>query len=265
MTSVSLEALLRRDRTIVAATLTLVTALAWVYLLILARQITSPGMSMPDMPNMTMAEPALRPWSAADFGVTFAMWAVMMIGMMIPSAATMILLYARVARQAAQQGRPLAATGWFAAGYILSWTAFSVVATVAQGLLQRAALLTPALAASTNRVGGVILIAAGIYQWTVLKNACLTHCRGPLEFVQAHGGFKKTVAGSLGMGFHHGLYCVGCCWVLMVLLFAGGVMNILWIAAIAAFVLMEKVLPGGYVISRLAGVGFVAAGLWLIL
>jgi predicted metal-binding membrane protein len=266
--SVPLESLLKRDRVIVVVSLAAVTALAWLYLFWIAGDMTHSGQApidMPDMPGMSLVEPALKPWTVRDFAFTFAMWAVMMAGMMTPSASPMILLYTRVARQAAQQGQVLASAGWFAAGYLLSWTVFSLAATIAQAALERAALLTPMMVASTNRIGGVILISAGLYQWTALKSACLSRCRSPLEFIQSQGGFKRNALGSLRVGLKHGLYCIGCCWALMTLLFAGGVMNVMWIAAIAVLVLMEKVLPRGKSISRIAGVGFVVAGLWLLM
>ena len=176
--------------------------------------------------------PAAAPWSAIEFAFMFAMWAVMMVGMMTPSAAPMILLYARVGRQAAAQGKPLAATGWFAGGYLSAWAAFSLVGDDRRsGRLQRAALLTPMMESASALFGGAVLIAAGLYQWTPFKDACLSHCRAPLLFIQHHGGFRRDAAGSLGSAFATALYCIGCCWALMALLFVGGVMNVLWIAA----------------------------------
>src|SRR5262249_7023612 len=103
------------------------------------------------------------------------------------------------------------------------------------------------------------------YQWTSLKDACLKQCRAPLAFIQEHGGFPRTIPGSLNLGFRHGLYCIGCCWVLMALLFAGGVMNLVWIAAIAALVLVEKAVPFGRALGRIAGVVLFGAGVWMIL
>ena len=158
----SIETLLKRDRAIVTASLVVLTALAWAYLVWMARAMTRAA--MPDMPDMDMVAaiaPMLRAWTAGDFIFIFVMWAVMMAGMMTPSAAPMILIYARVARQSALAGKPLAATGWFAGGYLLSWTGFSLVAAVAQGMLQRAAWLTPMMEAASHRVGGIVLIAAG--------------------------------------------------------------------------------------------------------
>jgi predicted metal-binding membrane protein len=249
------------------------TALAWVYLIWLAQNMTMAGMSMPampampDMPGMNMSAavtPMLRAWTAGDFAFIFLMWAIMMVGMMTPSATPMILIYARVARQSAKDGKPLAATGWFAFGYLLSWTAFSLLAAFAQGVLERAALLTPMMAAATHRVGGVVLIAAGLYQCTPLKDACLRQCQSPFAFIQSQGGFRKGIAGSIRLGMRHGFYCIGCCWMLMALLFAGGVMNVAWIAAIAIFVLIEKAIPAGRTIARVAGAGLAVAGVWFL-
>jgi predicted metal-binding membrane protein len=184
--------------------------------------------------------------------------------MMTPSATPMILLYARVGRQAANAGKPLAATWWFAAGYLLIWTAFAFAATSAQWALERATLLTPTMAGANGVFGGIVMIAAGLYQWTPLKDACLRQCQAPWLFIQRHGGFRGDARGAIALGARHGLYCVGCCWVLMALLFVGGVMNVLWIAAIAILVLAEKIIPAGRLISRIAGTGCVAGGIWLL-
>ncbi len=269
MMEAALEPLLRRDRIIVAAALVLLIAIAWCYVLWLVDTMSMGGMEMPGMrmdanPFGVTMIPALQPWSATEFVLMFVMWAVMMVGMMIPSAAPTILIYARVARQAAMQGKPLAATAYFAGGYLLAWTTFSLVATIGQWLLERASLLTPMMEGSSNIFGGIVLIAAGLFQWTPLKNVCIKHCQAPLAFIQRHGGFRRNPLGSLSVGFRHGLYCVGCCWALMALLFVGGIMNVLWIASIAIFVLAEKVIPAGRVLSHIAGLGLTAAGIWLI-
>ncbi len=270
MSSVALEILLKRDRRIVVAAIIVLTTVAWVYLIWLARNMTMAGTSMPVMPvmpgmNMGAAmTPILRAWTVGDFTFIFLMWAIMMVGMMTPSATPMILIYARVARQSALDGKPLAATGWFACGYLLSWTTFSLVAALAQGLLERSAFLTPMMAAASSRIGGFVLIAAGLYQCTPLKEACLRHCQSPFAFIQSQGGFKKGIVGSIRPGMRHGFYCIGCCWMLMALLFAGGVMNIAWIAAIAIFVLIEKAIPSGRIIVRVAGAGMAFAGVWFL-
>ncbi len=270
MSDAALTEVLRRDRTVIIAAVAIITALAWAYIIWLSRSMDATPMS--DMPGMgsdiagmgAMAAPAFRSLLLVDFIFVFAMWTAMMVGMMTPSAAPMILLYARVGRQAAQRGRPFAAVSWFTAGYLLAWTGFSLLAMVGQWALTRAALLTPMMQSATGIFGGSILIAAGIYQWTPLKDICLRHCQTPLIFLQRHGGFRRDNAGSLGLGFRHGLYCVGCCWALMALLFVGGVMNVLWIAGLSIFVLAEKILPLGSLLSRSAGAGLIVIGVWLI-
>jgi predicted metal-binding membrane protein len=267
MSSASLEILFRRDRRIVVAAIVVLTALAWGYLIWLAQTMSMTGPSMPDIPRMAMSAavtPMLRAWTASDFAFLFLMWAIMMVGMMTPSATPMILIYARIARQAVQEGKPLAATGWFASGYLLCWAGFSFLAAIAQGALERVAWLTPRMAAASTKVGGVVLILAGVYQFTPLKNSCLSKCQSPFAFIQANGGFRRGTGASIQLGMRHGFYCVGCCWTLMALLFVGGVMNILWIAAIAIFVLIERATPAGGAISRVAGAGLAIAGIWLL-
>jgi predicted metal-binding membrane protein len=187
-----------------------------------------------------------------------------MIGMMTPSATPMVLLYARVGRHAEQEGQPFAAVGWFLGGYLLAWTAFAFAATYAQWAIERAGLLTPMMGGANDAFGAAVLFAAGLYQWTPLKNVCLRQCQAPWLFIQRHGGFRRDGAGSLALGARHGTYCVGCCWALMALLFFGGVMNLLWIAAIAIFVLAEKIIPAGRAVAQVAGVAFLAGGAWLL-
>src|SRR5262245_24104812 len=269
MTEDALVAVLRRDRTIVAASLVALTTIAWVYVLWLMDSMRMGGMEMPDMrmganPLDIVMIPSWQPWSTAEFVFIFVMWAVMMVGMMTPSAAQMILIYARVGRQAELQGKPLAATGYFTTGYLIAWALFSILATIGQWLLERASLLTPMMQSASGIIGGLVLVAAGLYQWTPIKDACLKHCQAPLLFIQRHGGFRRNPFGSLRLGFQHGLYCVGCCWALMALLFFGGIMNVLWIAGIAIFVLAEKIVPSGHLLSRIAGVVLTALGIRLI-
>ncbi len=267
--STALEAVLRRDRAVVVAALALIIALAWADLVWLANDMWMGGMDMTDFRMIPAGQglmmPESAPWQPIEFGYVFAMWVVMMIGMMTPSAAPMILIYARVGRQGASAGQPFAASAWFAAGYLLSWTGFSLVATSAQWALQRTALLTPMMESASNILGGIVLIAAGLYQWTAFKDACLSYCQAPLTFIMRHGGFRREAGGALMLGLRHGLYCIGCCWAIMVLLFVGGVMNLLWIAALAILVLLEKVLPFGRLVARLAGIAFVVGGAWLLL
>jgi predicted metal-binding membrane protein len=249
-----LEAVIRRDRVVIAAGLGGVALLAWLYLL---RAMTAMA-GMDTSAAMGMAMPRMEHWGVADVALMFLMWAVMMIAMMTPSAAPVILLFASVNRHRAARPAPVVRTGVFVAGYLLVWTAFSALAALAQWALHSAALLSPAMVSTTPYLGGALLIAAGAYQRTPLKEACLTTCRSPLGFLL--GAWREGTTGALAMGLRHGAYCVGCCWALMGLLFVAGVMNLLWVAAIAAFVLAEKVLPWGDRVGRVAGVILVAAG-----
>jgi predicted metal-binding membrane protein len=262
-----LEKAIRRDRVVVAVALAALTAVAWSYILWLAAAMDPGAMAMSDMrmiPSLARAMvPARAPWTLVEVGYAFAMWAVMMVGMMTPSAAPMILIHYQVGKQAAAQGKPFVATGWFVAGYFLAWFGFALAATTAQWGLDRAALLNPKMAGAGRVFGGVVLIMAGLYQWTPLKTICLAQCQSPMMFIQRHGGFRRDPKGAVLLGLRHGAYCVGCCWALMALLFVGGVMNVLWIAAISAFVLIEKILPG-QLVSRAAGLGFLVAGSWLV-
>jgi predicted metal-binding membrane protein len=257
MSEAALAAVLRRDRAVVVTALIAVTMIAWTYVLWLPHTMSDVG----DMG--AMMAPMSRPWMVTDFLFAFVMWAVMMVGMMTPSVAPMILLYAVVGRQAATQGRPLAATWWFASGYFLAWALFSLVASAAQEVLQRVALLTPMLSITSAPFAGAILITVGVLQWMPLKEACLNYCQSPLLFIERHGGFRSDALGALRLGLHHGAYCIGCCWTLMALLFVGGVMNVLWIAGLAIGVLLEKIVSG-HVVSRLAGLALIGAGVWIL-
>jgi predicted metal-binding membrane protein len=274
----ALEVVFRRDRAVVLVALGVLAALAWAYVLWLAASMDRnpaamtdmSGMGMPgmNMSGMNMAEtagPDLQSWNLAEFGFMFGMWTVMMVGMMVPSASPMVLIYARVARQARARGKPFAATAWFAGGYLFAWTAFALVATTVQWALERALLLTPMMASASNVFGGALLVAAGLYQWTPLKYACLSQCQSPLIFIQRHGGFRREPRASFRLGAEHGLYCIGCCWALMALLFVGGVMNVLWIAGIAILVLIEKIIPAGRWISWITGTALMGAGAWVLL
>jgi predicted metal-binding membrane protein len=267
--NLSLEAVLRRDRAVVFAALVVITTLAWADIIWLADDMAMDGMDMTGFRIIPAGQglmmPASAPWQPLEFVYVFAMWAVMMIGMMTPSVAPMILIYARVGRQASLSGQPFAASGWFASGYMIAWLGFSLAATSGQWVLERAALLTPMMESASAMLGGIVLVVAGIYQCTPVKDACLSYCQAPLTFIMRHGGFRSDARGALTLGLRHGLYCIGCCWALMLLLFVGGVMNVLWIAALAVLVLLEKVLPFGRWISRIAGCVFIAGGAWLLL
>ena len=268
MNDAALAAVLRRDRAIVAACLVVLILLAWAYIVWLADDMEMGGMDMTGFRMIPAGSglmmPADAPWHAIEFAFVFAMWAVMMVGMMTPSVTPLVLLYVRAGRQAAAQQQPFAASAFLAGGYLLAWTAFSLIATLGQWAVERMGLLTPSMASASSALGGLILVAAGLYQWTPLKDVCLRQCQFPLQFIQRHGGFRADAIGSLALGARHGVYCVGCCWVLMALLFVGGVMNVFWIALISIFVLAEKVVPVRRLISRFAGTLFFAVGVWLI-
>jgi len=268
MSGQALEQLLRHDRAVITTALIAITGLAWAYVLWLANDMAMGGMDMTGFrmipSGMGLMMPASAPWQPIEFIFMFVMWVVMMIGMMTPSAAPMVLLYARVGRQAAVQGKPFANTYWFFGGYLLAWVTFALAATLAQWAVQRASLLTPMMESASAIFGSALLITAGLYQWSPLKDACLRQCQAPLQFIQRHGGFRRGAKGSLGLGIRHGAYCVGCCWALMALLFVGGVMNLLWIAVLTIFVLLEKVIPTGRTIARVAGGVLVASGGWLL-
>ena len=270
MSDTVLQRLLRRDAILVSTALTGITVLAWIYVIRLAADMHMAGMDMTGMRmistgfRMVMAS-AQSPWTSEDALLMFIMWAVMMIGMVAPSVAPVVLLHARVQRRAISEGEPFATTGWFATGYLLAWILFSLVATAAQWGLERAALLTPIMTAASTSLEAILLVGAGVYQWSPLKRICLVHCQSPLTFLQRHGGFRRDAKSSVALGMRHGAYCIGCCWVLMALLFIGGVMNVAWIVGIAAFVLAEKIVPAGLALARIAGIGFVTAGVWVLL
>jgi predicted metal-binding membrane protein len=265
---------LGRPRAIVLAGLLVITLLAWSWLIQLSAtmqpapmpEMAAMDMSGMDMGNMNMGTmaPSLEPWSLAHGLFLFAMWAVMMVGMMTPSVTPMVLIYQRIAQQANASGHDFASVGWFFCGYLAAWVVFAALATLVQWGLESIALLSPMMKSSSDLFAGTVLLAAGIYQWLPLKDACLSRCRAPLAFVQQHGGFQASFDGSLRLGFVHGMYCIGCCWALMALLFAGGVMNILWIAALMILVLLEKILPGARWLTRIAGLAFIVGGVWLI-
>jgi predicted metal-binding membrane protein len=248
-----------RDRSIIWTCIALITTLAWAYLLHLERAMSSSLAHDRMMAEMGMTMD--MPQSPADLFFTFAMWAVMMIGMMAGPAAPMLLLFAGMQRTRALGSVPMALPS-FGLGYVAVWTGFSACAAIAQETLHRAAVLSPAMAASSPRVAAAILIAAGAYQLSPLKGACLTSCRSPLGFLMSR--WRDGAHGAFQMGLSHGLYCLGCCWALMCVLFAVGVMNLLWVAGLTVLVLLEKVGPLGTVVARATGVIMILVGiLWL--
>jgi predicted metal-binding membrane protein len=240
---------LRHDRVVTIAALAGVILLAWGYVLLgagIGREMAMSDMAMP------------MPWTLGTFGVMLLMWTVMMAAMMLPSAAPVILLLASISRRRTAQAAPYPATGLFAVAYLVIWAAFSIVATSAQWALQQENLLSPAMASSSASLVGTLFVFAGVYQLTPLKQACLRRCRSPLDFVTDY--WRPGPFGAFRMGFRHGLFCLGCCWAMMTLLFAGGLMNVLWIAALALFVLVEKTTPSGGLFGRVAGIGLILLG-----
>jgi predicted metal-binding membrane protein len=247
--------ILKRDRWVVLTSLLIVAALAWAYLINMA-------LDMGAMGNMGAMAGQMKPWTIEDGILMFVMWAIMMLAMMLPSAAPMILIFARVNGNQRDKGNAYVPTIVFAGGYIIVWTAFSLLATAAQWGLQYAALLSPDLVSTSVYLGGGLFIAAGIYQWTPLKQACLKHCRSPLEFIMHH--WRPGARGAFRMGLGHGAFCLGCCWSVMALLFVGGVMNLIWVAVITIFVAVEKIFPYGAWVGRVTGCAMIAAGIYLM-
>ncbi len=255
----ALEQILRRDRAVVIAAILIIAAISWAYTVYLAET----GMGMGDGMGMSMAMADMRSWSVADFGLMFGMWAVMMVAMMAPSAAPMLLMFAVVNRKRREREAPYVPTGIFLAGYIVVWAAFAVAATLGNWGLHQTSLLSSMMGASTSGyLGGALLLVAGVFQWSPLKTACLKQCRTPMGFLMT--SWREGHQGALRMGLEHGAYCLGCCWALMLLLFVLGVMNLVWIAALAAFVLAEKVAPMSEWVSRGTGVLLAGWGVWAI-
>ena len=244
-----------RDRLAIWLALAVVTALSWLYLY---RQMGP----MEGMADIAMPA-AYLPWSAADFALNMAIWWAMMPGMMLPSVAPMILTFATINRHKRGRGQPVVPTMVFTSGYLIAWGVFGIFATLADWGLERAALISPLTGRLIPILGAVVVTAAGIYQLTPLKSLCLTHCRSPFDFVLNH--WRAGTAGALRMGVEHGLYCLGCCWFLMALLFAAGIMNLLWMAAITFFVFVEKLFPGGQWIARVSGAAMLGFGAFLLL
>jgi predicted metal-binding membrane protein len=227
MVTGSLEKIFRRDRSVIWLALGALTIVSWL-------QMVLPAGPAPDGQQ-------LAPCCGSRFGVAFAMWVVMMAGMMIPSVAPMVLTHAAIARRRAAQGAPFVSSGLFLAGYLLAWSAFSAVAALAQGALYRAALLDGRSLSIGPWGGAAVLLAAAIFQLSPAKNACLSQCRAPVGYFITE--WRQGNAGAVIMGLRHGVFCIGCCWLLMAVLFAVGIMNILWGAVLTAFVVAEKVLP----------------------
>jgi predicted metal-binding membrane protein len=250
-----LEIALRRERLSLAVVLVGIPLACWIWIVVMARDMYGP-MTGSSAWMMTLV------WDAPRLLLLWVMWAAMMAGMMLPSAAPLVLLYAGAARRRASESRPTLAIHALAAGYLVVWACFSVGATILQRTLSRLLLLTPMMEPATPVAGAVVLLIAGVYQLTPLKRVCLHACRSPLAFLTHQ--WRPGVSGAFRMGVEHGLYCLGCCWALMLLLFAGGVMNLAVIVALTAWVIVEKLAPFGEQSARVSGALLIALAGWIL-
>jgi predicted metal-binding membrane protein len=248
---------LRRDRAIVASGLAGVVILSWTYLVFMDW-----GMRHMDVGIEMVIMPAMQHWTAWDLVLVFLMWAVMMVAMMVPAASPVILLFAEIHRHRNERQGTFLAAGQFLLGYLTAWTCFSAIATLAQWGLLSAALVSPMMESTSKALGAGLLLFAGLFQFSRLKYACLAQCRSPLGFLATE--WRRGSWGAFRMGLKHGTYCLGCCWALMGLLFAFGVMNLLWVAGISAFVLLEKITPASRSVSRLSGLLFIGWSAWIV-
>lgn len=255
------ERLVKHERVVAAAGLAALAILAWLFVL----DGAGTGMSVRAMSTWRFPPPLLpaanESWPAVYWLVMLAMWWVMMIAMMVPSAAPAILVYARVARHAQKGGQAasVAPVGWFAAGYLLAWLAFSIAAVLVQWGLERLGLMHMMMMWSLDTtLSAAILLAAGLYELSPFKDGCLRSCRMPAEFLARN--WRPGIGGAIRLGVAHGLYCVGCCAMLMALLFVGGIMNLIWIAGLSGLILAEKLLPAGRHLARLTGIALIAGG-----
>lgn len=267
MTAAAVKLVYRHDRWFLAAGLLAVIALAWGWL------FAGAGMSMDgiEMTRMSIGESAMMDmdmmrwaeWSSGYIAVMFFMWWIMMVAMMLPSAAPVILLAAALNRQADPLHPPYGTSAAFTLGYLLGWGAFSAAAVAAQWCLGEWGVLSGMLVLNSQTLAAGILIAAGLWQFTRLKQACLQHCRSPIHLLTDRR--RRGTIGALIIGLRHGVFCLGCCWFLMLLLFVGGVMNLLWIAGLTLYVWLEKGLPFGRYVSQAAGIVLVLAGIRLLI
>ncbi len=246
-----------RDHLIVGGGLAAITLAGWGYMFHMAGAMGNMGQL-----EMWMPPSASSIWSPTDFFMLLVMWSIMMVAMMTPSSLPMVTMFATVSRSLRRREQPYTPTFIFVAGYLIAWTGFSVLAAIAQWPLHTVGLLNPMMNSASYLLSGLVLIGAGLYQWTPLKDACLTKCRSPLGFLMTE--WRDGARGALLMGIRHGIYCVGCCWALMLILFAVGVMNMLWVALITGFVLMEKILPASRRVRFASGLGLLGWGAyWL--
>lgn len=261
----AIERLLRQDNAIVLGSVLLIILAATWY------TVAGVGMKMSAVEMTRMAGPVGEPMqmgsaTAWSFGYTlliFLMWWIMMIAMMTPSAAPAVLLFAATKRMGPEKDRAATFSLCFLLGYLVTWGAFSLTATALQWGLEHIGLSSgPMMTIRSGPFAGSVLLAAGFYQFSSLKNACLRYCQSPARFLAGHN--RPGPFGALRTGALHGTYCLGCCWALMLLLFVGGIMNLYWIVGIAAYVALEKLLPTARWLAPVSGVALIGAGLWHI-
>ncbi len=276
------EQLLARDRLIISSAMVAIFVIAAIYTVLgvgmpmsalemtLAEGMASPqsnmasGTGMAEQGMAMMMMPAA--WSGRSAVLVFLMWWVMMIAMMLPSVASVVLLYTALIRRGGNAANVPRLAGVFLAGYLSAWAFFSLLATGAQWFLELRGIVSPmGMALTSNLLGASVLIAAGAYQLTPWKQSCLQHCQSPLKYLTEHR--RPGLRGALRMGIEHGAFCLGCCWFLMALLFVGGIMNLYWIIGLTVFVLLEKLLMARHwlTFSKAVGAGLCLAGIGLVL
>lgn len=250
------EAALARPRLSLVVVLLIVPLACWLWVVAMARDMYG-SMSGASAWMMTVE------WDASRLLLLWAMWAAMMAGMMLPTAAPMLLLYARTVRNRPGARQVSARIYALAAGYTTVWLVFSLAATALQRLLAKLLVLTPMMEPASPRAAAALLVVAGAYQFTPAKLVCLQSCRSPIAFFATR--WREGVGGAFQMGASHGLYCLGCCWALMLLLFAGGVMNLGVILALTAWVAVEKIAPFGQQSARVSGALLLGGAVWMLL
>ena len=257
--TVSAPRLGAREYLVIGGGLTGIALAGWAYMFYMAW-----AMANMDKVEMWMPPFGNTSWTAWDFFMLFVMWATMMVAMMTPSILPMVTMFASLNKNRRNRQQSYTPTFIFVAGYLIAWAGFSVLATIAQWPLHTSGLLSPMMDSRSYLLSGAVLILAGIYQWTPAKDACLKTCRSPLGFLMTE--WREGTMGALVMGVRHGIYCVGCCWALMLVLFGVGVMNMLWVLLITAFVLIEKIMPAPGPVRFVSGLGLVCwGGYWLSL
>jgi predicted metal-binding membrane protein len=247
----------RRDCIIVALLLLLVAALAWAFTIDQARQMDAMEAAMWRDMNMSMNGMAPS-WTPVDAVLLFVMWSAMMVAMMVPGAAPMVAAFATINRRRRERAAPYVPTAIFLAGYVIAWAGFSIIATALQWLLQKTELLTTMMQSASYYFSAALFLAAGLYQFSPLKERCLHYCRSPDGFILSE--WRDGALGAMIMGLRHGLFCMGCCAALMALLFAVAVMDLRWVAGLTVLVTAEKLLPGAKFWRVAIGVALIAVG-----